>query len=677
MINLGDAVLFFKGDMNDLDRALGEARAAAEDSLGNMKRMAFEAGAAMTAMGASIVGSMALMGSEFVEFEQAFTGVRKTVDASDEELAALEMAFRDLALQVPVSAAELAKIGETAGQLGLQKDNIMGVTKTIVDLGVSSNLAGEEGATMIARFANIVQLPQDQFNNLGSAIVALGNAGASTEQEIMSMALRLAGAGQTAGMTSGDVLGIANALSSVGIEAEAGGSAFSRLIMLISASVAQGGDEIAGFAQVAGMSAEQFIATWNEKPAMAIQQIVAGLGQMHATGQDVFGTLAALGIEDIRLTDAMLRASTAGDLFTQSLALGNQAFKENIALQDESQKFYETSASKIEILKNNVTELSIQLGQAFVPPLLEMMETMKPIVADIVEWVRVHPQLTQELMLSVGAFGLFLSVAGPLLIMLPGIVTAVGLVGPAFALVGAAIVGVAGAIMSPIGLIVGAVAAIGFIAWDVYENWEQVKEALANTWEAIIGVFEYGIAAIGEYSGWIAANIVQAFTDPVAFVMEYWQGLGEFFYGIFEWIGSGVDLLMTNIIDPIWNKLAEFYDWLTGVFSGAFDAAWNIANGLLGGGTEQPQAFARGTGSAPGGMAWVGEEGPELMYVPRGAQVYPAQQSAAMAGGGATVSISIGSVSLPSRAAIQEFNRGLGDEVARRLSARGMQPRIA
>lgn len=41
--------------------------------------------------------------------------------------------------------------------------------------------------------------------------------------------------------------------------------------------------------------------------------------------------------------------------------------------------------------------------------------------------------------------------------------------------------------------------------------------------------------------------------------------------------------------------------------------------------------FANGTRFAPGGLAWVGERGPELVALPRGSQVYPAGQSASLA----------------------------------------------
>jgi len=50
---------------------------------------------------------------------------------------------------------------------------------------------------------------------------------------------------------------------------------------------------------------------------------------------------------------------------------------------------------------------------------------------------------------------------------------------------------------------------------------------------------------------------------------------------------------------------------------------------------RQLDRYAGGTNYHPGGLAWVGEKGPELVNLPRGSQVLTNQQSMAMAGGGA------------------------------------------
>ena len=132
-------------------------------------------GASIVAAGTTVAGLGAAAIKVGIEFESAFAGVKKTVDASDEQLSALHDGLIDLSKEIPVTAAGLSAIAESAGQLGIDVDNIEEFTATMADLSVATNLTAEEAATSFARFANIVGMSQENFDRLGSVVVALGN----------------------------------------------------------------------------------------------------------------------------------------------------------------------------------------------------------------------------------------------------------------------------------------------------------------------------------------------------------------------------------------------------------------------------------------------------------------------------------------------------------------------
>lgn len=178
---------------------------------------------------APIVAGVGAVVKSAMSWESAFAGVKKTndevVDSTGNVVysyADLENGLRGLAAQLPASHQEIAGVAEAAGQLGIKSQDVVSFTKTMIDMGESTNLSAEDAASAIAKIANITGLTSDEYQRFGSSVVALGNNFATTEQDIVAMANRLAASGTLAGLTNQEILGLATAMSSVGIEAEAG-----------------------------------------------------------------------------------------------------------------------------------------------------------------------------------------------------------------------------------------------------------------------------------------------------------------------------------------------------------------------------------------------------------------------------------------------------------------------
>lgn len=326
-----------------------------------------QAGQGMLVAGAALAAGLFMAGKAAVQWESDWAGVAKVVDGTDEQLAALEGDLRDLAKTLPASHTEIANVASAAAQLGVATGDITEFTQVAIEMGTATNLAAQDAAFAMARLMNIMQTAPDDVRRLGSAIVDLGNNSATTEQEIVDMALRIAGAGHTVGMSESEVLGFAAALSSVGIEAEAGGSAISRAFIKIEQAVADGGGALDQFAQIAGMTSSEFSTAFERDAAGAAAAFVEGLGRMQRSGEDVFGTLDELGLSEIRLRDALLRLAGAGDLLTDTLRVGNEAWDENTALAAEAERRYGTTAAQMQIARNRLNDFAIDMGEILLP----------------------------------------------------------------------------------------------------------------------------------------------------------------------------------------------------------------------------------------------------------------------------------------------------------------------
>lgn len=308
-----------------------------------------------------------LIVSTGMEFESAFAGVKKTVDATDEEFEQFEQGLRNMPQTMPTTASELASIAESAGQLGIKNENLILFTETMANLGVATNMSSEEAATSLARLANITGMSQEKFSNLGSSIVALGNNFATTESEVTQMALNISAAGSQVGMTEADILGVAGALSSLGLEAQGGGTAISRAIIQMANACETGSKDLEYFAKAAGMSTADFQRYFAEDATGALTKFISWIGNLQ--DESALKFLDDMGISETRLRDALLRASNANDLFTNAIKTSNEAWNENSALTEEARKRYETTESKVQILKNTFTDMGLTLYDKVQEPL--------------------------------------------------------------------------------------------------------------------------------------------------------------------------------------------------------------------------------------------------------------------------------------------------------------------
>ncbi len=382
----GTATRAFKRELDELERKQREHRRSLD-----------ELGKGMAGFGLAVATGLGLAAKAAIDWESAFTGVRKTVDGSDQEIAALEGELRQLARTLPATHAEIAGVAEAAGQLGIKRQDIAKFTKTMVDLGATTNLAADEAATSLAKISNIMGTSAKDVDRLGSTLVALGNDGASTEKDIVEMALRIAGAGKQLRLSESQVLGFASALSSMGILAEGGGSSISTTMVTISKAVTSGGQKLEAFAAVAGMTGDEFKQSFQRDAGAAIVQFIVGLGKMQKSGGDVFGTLANLDLKSAEVRDTLLRAAGGSDLFTKSLRVGSSAWEKNTALTDEASKRYGTAASRMRVAWNQIQDALIDVGQAVVPVvagatggIADMVRGFQKLpgpVKDVVTWV--------------------------------------------------------------------------------------------------------------------------------------------------------------------------------------------------------------------------------------------------------------------------------------------------
>ncbi|MCY7080030.1 phage tail tape measure protein [Streptococcus oralis] len=367
-----------------------------------------------------LVASVGLVTKAASDYESAFAGVKKTVDeTATVSYKNLSDGIRQMAKELPASAVEIANVAEVAGQLGIKAEDILTFSRTMIDMGESTNLSAEEAATAIAKIANILGLTSDEYGRFGASVVDLGNNFATTERDIVEMTNRLAAGGKLAGLTAPDILGLATAMSSVGIEAEAGGTAMTQTLTAIGNAVSLTGkgaaDDLNLIAKTAGMTSEEFQQAWKEKPVVALQSFIKGLKDAQEKGVNMNAILAQLGMTGIRQSNMLKSLALASDKMGDAVDRSNKAWKENTALTNEANKRYETTESQLKMFKNQVTDLAIEFGGPLLKALRDGLKAGKPWIDMLAEMAKHFSSMSEEEQRNVLKWAALTAGAGPAL----------------------------------------------------------------------------------------------------------------------------------------------------------------------------------------------------------------------------------------------------------------------
>ena len=416
-----------------------------------------------------------------MDFESAITGVAKTTDLTDEELAAMSDSIKALSTEIPATTEEIAAVTEAAGQLGIQKDALLDFTEIMTMLGTATNMTADEAATSLARFANITGMATDNYGRLGSVIVDLGNNFATTESEIVAMGTRLASAGKLAGLTEPEIMALAAAMSSVGIEAEAGGTAMTQTLNAIEKAVAKGGDDLAEFARIAGMSSEEFSSAWKNDAMSALTSFIGGLGKLDEQGESTVLVLEDLGLTGIRQSNMLKALGLAADQMTGAVNTANTAWQQNTALTNEANKRYATAQSRLTMMQNAYNNLKVAIGDAYTPALSEAYGVGTKVLNSITAFIQKNPAL-------VNAITAFAGVIGAVVAALAAYAVAAKIAATASAILTAAIPGVnviMGVTATVAAITAGIVALATAAANDAVPSVKELTEAARGMREAM------------------------------------------------------------------------------------------------------------------------------------------------------------------------------------------------
>ena len=406
-------------DTGEYNKAMGQAAEATTgvaDALirveEKFKRITRIAGTTSIGIGAALTGVAGTAATVASQFDDAFARVEKTTNLVGAELADVNQEIREISTSVPVAADELAYLADISGQLGVESENLGMYAETAAALGVATEISSHQAVVALSQLIGIFGQAEEDVEGLASSLAVLANQTRASEQDILNFSVRVGGVAQTVGATADEMMGIGAAVTGMGLEVEAAGTAIQQVMLDMQESAQQGGDRLERFADVMGVTREEFQSMMAEDPALAFHDLVQSLG---AAGDEAGSLLRQLDIREVRATQTMLALASASDELTESMAMSSESFREAEEVHELAEIRFDTLIQQLTVMRQSFSEIWRSLGQGLLPVLQFMVER----VTDLMDLFHAIPQPIKT---AIGAFaglaGVLATAAGTLTLII-------------------------------------------------------------------------------------------------------------------------------------------------------------------------------------------------------------------------------------------------------------------
>lgn len=633
-------------------------------------------GRMLDAMGAgyALARSLSAPINAAVAYESTLADVAKVVSFdTPQAFAQMGKDIRELSLRIPMAADGLGQIVAAAGQSGIANNELLRFTELAAKVGVAWDISADQAGEALAKLKTALGRSIDDTALLADSINHLGNNSAASAPKILDVVRRVAPMASQFGMTAEEVAALGAAMTGAGFESEVASTS----ILNIGRALTRGSGATARQAKAfktLGLSSKAVAKSMQSDAMGTLQGVLERIGRLPA---DMRASLVSdlFGDEARALGPLISNGKLLGD--TLDLIGDKSQYAGSAAKEFETRS--KTSANNMQLFRNRVTDLAISVGDALLPALNRVMDTLGPAITGISDLAERFPALTAGIIGATAAVVAFrialtaLRFAG--LYALGGLISsAIGFT--TFAGAATAVGAALAAISAPVWLAIAAgVAAVAFAGAWLYRKWDRItatlrgvaagiREELAPAFEflrPVLAPIEAGLRAIGDAGAW---------------VMDKVSGLGSMLGGLFDKevityqhgqaIENGAKMMTqrfirawldgyrqmfeigSQLVQSLWDGMTAKFDafiaWIQTIPSRIKSAIGNIdLSGMirlpsfLGGGGDAPQvdgARASGGPVSAGKTYLVGERGPELFSPSNAGVITPNHALASSSAGG-------------------------------------------
>ena len=432
MAKLGDLIVRVGADTRGLNKSLGDVKKQMRQTTGNLTQMGKSLSMSLTA---PLLGIGALAVKAASDFEFSMAKVQAVSGFTAAEMDKLEAQAQELGATTSRSASDVAELQLELAKLGKSSTEIEQMTESVLSLSIAFDQELGETARVVGATLNQFGLDASESGRIADNMATLFGSSA-LDLEKFDTAMRTVGPTASAmGLSveeAGAALGI---LVNAGVDASTAGTALTKSLTTLAKEGMTGAEAI------------EFLTTNNLSVADAFEKFGDRAGKIIPILKGTTGAFQDLTQKQIEGTGAALEARKI--------------------LED-------TAMGGFDRLRSSVEALGISMGEALLPIVKKMADKIASFAAKLAS---MSDRTKTAVVVVVGLVGAI----GPLLIILPNLVTGLKLARIAMIAMNASMLANPfGAVAMAIGLVVGGLIALNSAATDGASKTDQLKKSLGG-----------------------------------------------------------------------------------------------------------------------------------------------------------------------------------------------------
>ncbi|WP_339048006.1 phage tail tape measure protein [Candidatus Mesenet endosymbiont of Phosphuga atrata] len=330
-----------------------------------------------------------------IDFESAMADVKKVVEFKEQTNEAIEFAnkLKEMSRTIPLSAAELAQIAASGGQLGIAKEDLTQFTDTVAKMATAFDMSAEEAGDAIAKLSNVYNIGIDKMGKVGDVINHLSDNTAAKAREMVATLNMVGGTAKQFGLDIIQASSLANSFISLGKQPAKAATAINAMLSKLQTAGEQS-REFQETLEEMELSAEELEEAIKSSAQGAMMKFLAALEKIDSQERSkILYKLFGLEYQD---DIALLIGSL--DKYKKAIELVAQERDYENSMQKEFDNRASTTANNLQLLKNSIAEVGMNLGSVMLPTLNTITGALKAISTSTAQFAERYPKITTAIM---------------------------------------------------------------------------------------------------------------------------------------------------------------------------------------------------------------------------------------------------------------------------------------